>query len=467
MGSRASGLSDASYDRDLTNIFSIQSEVAQIIAKKLAATLSPEEKRSIEEKPTDNLDAYDFYLRAKELIADVYASFLMGNVEKPLENAIVFLEKATHLDPKFTLAYCASAEVHDLLYGRDDPTPERRALGDAALNSAQSLQPDLPEVHLAYACHLFLGYRDYDRARVQLAIAMRGLPNNTEAIELEINIDLRQGNFEKALQEYNEAVRRDPRNWDLFERFAVVLYLTRQFPTAEQVFDRAIELAPDRPILKLLREYGATYTKTGDTTPWRLAIAALPATMAEDRTVLSLHLSCALYEGDWQRAMGLVDKMKGGEDNQFAYTIAPVPVGCYSILLARLQGEQENSSFAETREQLNQKVQKSPGNAYLLSNLAVVDSLLGHKEVAISEAKRAIEMLSISKDAVDGPGIAANLAIVYAWTNELDLAFTTLIPLTKVPYGIFYGQLKRDPLWDPIRKDSRYEKLLAELAPRD
>jgi hypothetical protein len=137
MGSRASGLSDASYDRDLTNIFSIQSEVAQIIAKKLAATLSPEEKRSIEEKPTDNLDAYDFYLRAKELIADVYASFLMGNVEKPLENAIVFLEKATHLDPKFTLAYCASAEVHDLLYGRDDPTPERRALGDAALNRSR------------------------------------------------------------------------------------------------------------------------------------------------------------------------------------------------------------------------------------------------------------------------------------------------------------------------------------------
>jgi len=100
--------------------------------------------------------------------------------------------------------------------------------------------------------------------------------------------------------------------------------------------------------------------------------------MAEDRTVLSLQLSCALYEGDCQRAMGLVDKMNGGEDNQFAYALAPVPVGCYSILLARLQGEQENSSFAETREQLNQKVQKSPENVYLLSNLAVVDSLLGH-----------------------------------------------------------------------------------------
>ena len=171
--------------------------------------------------------------------------------------------------------------------------------------------------------------------------------------------------------------------------------------------------------------------------------------MAEDRTVLSLQLSCPLYEGDCQRAMGLVDKMNGGEDNQFAYALALVPVGCYSILLARLQGEQENSSFAETREQLNQKVQKSPENVYLLSNLAVVDSLLGHKKAAIWEAKRAVEMLPISKDAVDGPGIAPNLAIVYAGTNELDLAFKTLSPLTKVPWGIFYGQLKRDPLWDP------------------
>ncbi len=118
--------------------------------------------------------------------------------------------------------------------------------------------------------------------------------------------------------------------------------------------------------------------------------------------------------------------MKGGEDDDdFAYGGAPVPVGCYSILLARLQGEQPgaNSSFAETREQLNQKVQKSPGNARLLSQLAVVDALLRQKEAAISEAKRAVEMLPISKDALDGPGIVVNLAVVYAWTNELDLAF--------------------------------------------
>jgi serine/threonine protein kinase/Tfp pilus assembly protein PilF len=459
-----------SYDRDLTSIFAIQSEVAQTIADKLTATLSPEEKVRIEATPTDNLEAYDLYLQAKELIADVYASFSVGNVEKPLRDATGFLEQATHLDPKFTLAYCASAEVNDLFYGRDDPSPERRALGDKAVNSALSVEPDLPEAHLAYGRHLYVCYRDYDRARVQLAIAKRSLPNNAEAIMLGAWIDGRQGNFEKAIQDQIEAVARDPRNWVLINDLAGMLYYTRQFRAAEQFYDRAIDLAPDRPMLKLIRSFAETTLKTGDNTPLRLALAALLPGMAKDRTVLSLQLNCALSDGDWRLATELVDKMKGGEDNQFAYALVSVPVGCYSILLSRLHVQESgvSSSFAETREQLNQKIQKSPEKAaYVLSNLAVVDALLGQKEAAISEARHAVELLPISKDAVDGPGMIMNLAIVYAWTNELDLAFETLSPMTKAPYGIFYGNLKRDPYWEPLRKDSRYEKLLAELAPRD
>jgi len=387
-----------SYDRDLTDIFAIQTEVAQTIASKLAATLSPEEKKSILARPTNNLEAYDLYLRAKELIADVYASFSVGNVEKPLGDAIGFLEQATHIDPKLTLAYCASAEVNDLFYGRDDPSPERRALGDEAVNSALSLEPDLPEVHLAYGRHLYVCYRDYDRARVQLAIAKRSLPNNAEAIMLGAWIDSRQGNFEKAIQDQIEAVRRDPRDWVLINDLAGTLYSTRQFRAAEQFYDRAIDLAPDRPMLKLLGAFAETTLKTGDNTRLRLALAALPPAMAKDRTVLSLQLSCALSDGDWRRATELVDKMKGGEDNQFAYALVSVPIGCYSILLSRLQGQETgvNSSFAETRQQLSQKVQRSPGKAaYLLSNLAVVDALLGHKEAAISEAKHAVELLPI------------------------------------------------------------------------
>ena len=147
----------------------------------------------------------------------------------------------------------------------------------------------------------------------------------------------------------------------------------------------------------------------------------------------------------------------------------PVPVDCYFILLARLQGEQPNAkaSFAETREKLNQRVQESPGNAKLLSNLAVVDALLGKKENAIVEAKRAVEMLPVSKDAIDGPGILMNLAAVYAWTNEPGPAIDQVEVLAKLPNGLYYGNLKCDPYWEPLRNDPRFAKLTAELAPRD
>ena len=194
-------------------------------------------------------------------------------------DAIGFLDQAVRLDPKFTLAYCASAQGNDLLYLWYDPTPERRALGDAAINSALGLQPDLPEVHLAYAFHLYCGYHDYERARTQLAIARRGLPNDSEAIGLEALMDRRQGQFEKAIQEFKE----DPRNTLWIQHLADTLYYTRQFRAAEQAFDRAIELRPDLPILKTKKPLYVTFYKTGDDTAVRSAIVALPASMAGDR----------------------------------------------------------------------------------------------------------------------------------------------------------------------------------------
>jgi len=183
-----------------------------------------------------------------------------------------------------------------------------------------------------------------------------------------------------------------------------------------------------------------------------------------------LTAALALVDRDWLEARELIEKMKGGEDDgNFAYGRINVPIGCYSILLARLQGEQPgvNSGFGETRELLNQKVQKAPANAQLLSQLAVVDALLNNKEVAVAEAKHAAELLPVSKDALVGPLMEMNLAVVYAWTNELGLAFEKLSSLAKLTNGIFYGPLKRDPEWEPLRQDPRYEKLLAELAPRD
>jgi tetratricopeptide (TPR) repeat protein len=291
-----------SYDRDLTDIFAIQSEIAQTIVTKLAASLSPEEKRNIEKKPTENLEAYDLYLRAQELLVSVKASMTFGDVQKPLVDAIGFLEQAVRLDPKFTLAYCASAEAQDFLYLVYDPTPEQRALGDAAVNSALRLQPDLPEVHLAYAAQLHRIYRDWERARVHLAIARRGLSNNAEAIALEAYMDRRQGRFEKAIQEFKDAIARDPHNSAFVENLATTLCVARQFRAAEQAFDRLIELRPDQPGLKAQKPVLVTFYKTGDDTTVRSALAALPASMADDRGVLSLRLVFAFVDRVWPQA---------------------------------------------------------------------------------------------------------------------------------------------------------------------
>jgi TolB-like protein/Flp pilus assembly protein TadD len=458
-----------SYDRDLTDIFAIQSEVAQTIASKLTATLSPEEKKRIEARPTENLEAYDLYLRGKELVLNAQVNAIEGNVSETLREAVDLLEQATRLDPNFTLAYCASAEAYDLLYHMVDSTPERRASADAAVKNALRTQPDLPEVRLAYAHYLYFVYRDYDQAWAQLTIARRGLPNDAEAVLLAALMDRRQGNFEKAIQEFNEATKLDPHNTFSIAELSHTLVMTRQFRAAEQVYHRLLELFPDQPRLKL-DWANLAVLQTGDDAPIRSALAALPTSMTDDKDVLTFWLDLAWNARDWIKAKELIDRMNAGEDaDDFAYGSASVPFGCYFILLARFQGEEviANSSFNETRELLNQNVQRSSGNANVLSQLAVLDALLNNKEAAISEAKRAVDMLPIFKDAVDGPQMVLNLAVVYAWTNEPDLAFGALDSLKKTPFGIYYGQLRSDPYWEPLRKDPRYEKLLAELAPHE
>ena len=456
-----------SYDRDLTDIFVIQSEVAQMIAQKLSATLSPVEKTEIEQRPTDNLEAYDLYLRAKQRLADAETA-LPDGMAKPIFEAIQFLEQAIRLDPKFALAYCEATDAHDRLYRSSDSTLERRTRGDAAITEALRLQPDLPEVHLAYATHLYTDYRDYQRARVHLAIAKKGLPNNALAIQIEAFMDRRQGRFDEAIQGLKKAISLDPRSAGQIEELAYTFIVTRQFRAAEEAFDRLLELAPDQPMLTL-QKAGVTFLETGDDRAIYSAIAGLPASLTEDRGVLSVRLVFALIDRDWRQVDQLIEKMEGGEDDSgFAYGNVPVPLGCYSILLAALKGEprEKDPSLTETRQQLYQKVKTAPDDANLLSNLAVVDALLGRNAEAITEAKRAVDIVPVSADALNGTHMLLNLAVVYAWTNEPDDAFEQLNLLAKLPNGIYYGKL-REPYWDPLRKDPRFDKLLAELASRD
>jgi TolB-like protein len=457
-----------SYDRDLTDIFAIQSEIAQTIAAKLTATLSESEQKLIEQKPTDNLAAYDLYLKAKALINGAELSWEIVSPTQPLIDSIDLLNQVVKSDPAFTLAYCAASHANDLLYISTEPTPARRALGDTAIQAALRLQPNLPDVHLAYAYHLYFCYRHYEQARKHLETAKAGLPNNPQAIELQAFMDRRQGHFQEAVKGLKAALELDPQNPEPLEDLAFTLWAMRQFREAGEVYDRLISLVPDQPSLKIEKLEFVTFMETGDVTELQAAIDALHTSTPTDREIVSMSLMVTLLKRDWSRAAELVDKLaeNGGEDNgNFGFAAIPVPAGCYSILLARLQGRESSPAFFVTRDELSKKAQSS-SSAYLLSALAVVDALLDRKEDANREIDNAVSLLPIEKDPLDGPCVLANSVVVHAWTGAIDKAFSELEVLAKIPRGVYYGQLKLDPLLDPLRKDPRFDKLSGELAPK-
>jgi serine/threonine protein kinase/tetratricopeptide (TPR) repeat protein len=456
-----------SYDRDLSDIFAIQSEVALIIATKLSAALSPDEKKRIEEKPTQNMEAYEMCERAKKKLLDA-ETIATGDPKPPILEAIQLLEQAVQLDPDFALAYSLLAYAHDTMYYREfDPTIDRRNKADKAMETALSLKPDSPEIRLANAFHLYRSRRDYDAAREQLEIAKSKLPNSAEALYLDALITQGQGNFTKAIDLFNQSIKLDPLNPLPLSDLAGTLSNTRQFTTAEQAWNELVTRFPDEKLAKIRREYYTRVAKTGDDHEYRRQLDALSAADPDDTLLLTARTGLAILHREWQKAQDLLDQIKGPDGvGDFGYTARPVPVGCYSILIAKLQGEDPNQDprSALTRELLSQKVNNFPDKALLLSELAVLDALLGQKDLAISEGERAVSLLPISKDAVDGPGVTLNLAVVYAWAGELDLAFDALERLAKIPYGLLYSYLE-DPFWDPLRKDSRFEKLRADLAP--
>jgi serine/threonine protein kinase len=452
-----------SYDRDLTDIFAIQSEIAEKVASKLSAELSPEERRDITGNPTNNLEAYDLYLQAKQLIA-ANTLVLWGAAMETYSKAISLLEEATQKDHQFALAYGLIAKAHDYLYSeRIDHNLERRALGDAAVNEALRLRPDLAEVHLVAARHLYTCYRDFERARVQIAIAAQTLPNNADLFWLKALVDRVQGRWEKSTAGLEKAAALDPRNPDLLYDLAYNYLGLRRYGDNQRIWDRLILLKPDQPRFSLERTI-CVFKEKPDSRGLRAAYDALPSSVKDDPEVAAFGVRIAIAARDYAAAKEILGK---SPNEEILWDGALVPRQIVALWLEFLKGNHPTmEEFGPAREQLCRKVEADPANPFLMTALAGADIALGRKGEGLKEGRRAMELRPISEDAVEGPNIAYNVAILYALADQPDLAFEQLNIVAKMPnVFLHYGGLKTNPAWDPLRKEPRFEKLLAQVSP--
>jgi serine/threonine-protein kinase len=334
------------------------------------------------------------------------------------------------------------------------------------VNEALRLRPDLAEVHLAAARHLFLCYRDFERARLQITIAAKGLSNNTDLLELMASIDRMQGRWDKATIGMERATTLDPRNPDLLEDLRYNYECLRRYRDSGRIVDRMIELRPEDRMMPVWKALLA-FEEKADLKGARAFFEALPSSLKADPQVTFFRVLLASSARDFVAADEILSE---SSNEEFPYgSAARIPRRIVVLWLELWRGNHPTvEEFGAAREKLYQKVEADPADPWLLTALAATDVALGRKDEAIKEGRRAVEMVPISENAVQGPWIARNLAGVYAWARQPDLAFEQLNILAKIPTdALTYGDLKTHPDWDPVRKDPRFEKLLAELAPRD
>ena len=451
------------YDRDLADVFAIQSDIAQQIAIQLQAKLSPNEKAAIEERPTHDLAAYDLYLRAKVFFTSGLSS---SKGKANLTEASRLLDQAITRDPEFFLAYCQLARAHDLLYFLGaEHTTARLAAADSAIAAAARLQPDSGEVHLALAWHRYHGYRDYDHARAELALAQRTLPNNPQIFQLMGLIDRRQGRWEESTRSLEKAVDLDPRNESVLGNIFDNYYALRRFAQAAATADRILKLTPNDTVMRVVRAYVDLQWRA-DPKPLHETIEAIVAENPAAATdIADDWLYLALCERDPVAANRALAAIKPGV---IAVGNARFPRAWFEGLAARTRGDDAaaRNAFAAARLEAERLAREQPDYGPPRAVLGMIDAALGRKEEAIREGRRAVELLPVTKDSLGGAHMMQLLAIIYVWTGEKDLATEQVAATLQIPSSLHYGSLRLHPFWDPLRGDSRFEKIVASLAPK-
>ena len=453
------GLWGQTYDRELADVFAIQSEVATSIARQLQARLSPREKTAIEQAPTNDVTAFELYARA-----DLLRS---RDTKSNLLEAADLLNQAVARDPSFFKAYCLLAWTHDLLYFLShDHTPARLALAEAAIEAAFRLRPDAGEAHLARAENLYRGYLNYDAALAELEVAAKTLPNNARVFELKGFIERRQGKQEEALHSLERAMDLDPLNSYRLQQIALNYRLLHRFAEQKSVLDRALAIDPNNVDIKLERAAVEFYWKA-DTHPLHQMVDSIRATNpAATRDIAEYWLFCALAERDAAAAKNAV--IAAGENPPLTDETVDFSRPFMEGVIARMTKDdaEARAAFTAARAEQQQILQAPESYGPALCVLGLIDAGLGRKEEALQEGRRAVELIPTKKDAIQGIGMVEHFAMIAAWVDDKDLACEQLAIAIRPPSTLTYGDLKLLPFWDPLRGDPRFEKIVASLAPK-
>ena len=446
------------YDRKLTDIFGVESEIAKGIAESLQAKLTAREEQALAVKPTKNPDAYDAYLRGLAFEARLLT-----------REAIGFYERAVQLDPKFALAWASLARLDALLYFSVDKTAARRDAATRALDNAQKLEPDLPETQLALGYYQFWALRDYGAAKTTFDRVSKTLPGNSGAPWALGLITRREGHWDQSIGYFEKALTLDPRNMELLMHAAWTYAVLRQFPAALKLYDRALDITPDDPDVMAskasiyqvqgnLQEAARFLSgKIGSTYPQDISVNVLQLrlerNLGEAVRLLRARLAQFHYDSQW---------VKGSDQVALAFTqrFAGDTAG------AKITAEQARNTF----EQL---YRDQPDNVYLATCLSQAYAAMGEKDLALEAAERAIMLSSSAKDALDRAGMEENLALILAIFGENKRAISILSDLLQTPYtSWFYGLapitpalLRLDPIWDSLRADPAFQKLCEEKQP--
>jgi TolB-like protein/Tfp pilus assembly protein PilF len=454
------------YDRDLNDVFAIQSEIAQKVANQLHAKITPAEKVAIESKPTGDLVAFDLYSRA--LVLEKLPG--QSKVADSLMQAVDLLNGAVARDPSFLDAYCQLAFAHDQIYFDGiDRTPARLAMAKDAIDSAFRLKPDSGEAHFAQAVHLYRGYGDYDGALAELEVARQTLPNNARIFQMMGFIQRRQGHWEDSRRNLERAAELDPRDiltlgdlssdYARFRRYAEAKgWLTRAVAVAEPD-DIGMKLAPSEWELEV----------NADTRPLHQAIDSIRATnpAAVKSAIAWNWLFCALAERDGAAATQALSALGDKEISivdQVQFNRAFV-----EGLIARMTNDEQKaqSAFTAARAEQEKIVAAQPDFGPSWCVLGMIDAGLARKEEALREGRRALELLPVKKDALVGQYLIRYFAVIAAWVGEKDLACEQLAIAVRPPSNVSYGELKLMPWWDPLRGEPCFEKIVASLAPKE